>query len=95
MRAGAVAVEGDIRTAFFASWDIDQCDYMKLCSEECDQRLMNGPEMISAKMVIPYPPGFPILVLGQVITQDAIDFMRKLDVKEIHGYDEARGLQLI
>ena len=93
--AGAVAVEGDIRTAFFASWDIDQCDYMKLCSEECDQRLMNGPEMISAKMVIPYPPGFPILVPGQVITQDAIDFMRKLDVKEIHGYDEARGLQLI
>jgi arginine decarboxylase len=34
-------------------------------------------------------------VPGQVITQETIDFMRKLDVKEIHGYQAALGLQLI
>ena len=51
--------------------------------------------MVSANFVIPYPPGFPILVPGQVITRETIDFMRKLDVREIHGYDSARGLKLI
>ena len=50
---------------------------------------------MSANFVIPYPPGFPIMVPGQVITQETIDFMRKLDVKEIHGYDAAEGLKLV
>jgi arginine decarboxylase len=45
--------------------------------------------------VIPYPPGFPIMVPGQVISPETIDFMRKLDVKEIHGYQAALGLKLI
>jgi arginine decarboxylase len=45
--------------------------------------------------VIPYPPGFPIMVPGQVITAETIQFMRKLDVKEIHGYHAASGLKLI
>ena len=45
--------------------------------------------------MIPYPPGFPIMVPGQVITPDTIEFMRKLDVKEIHGYDAALGLKLL
>jgi arginine decarboxylase len=34
-------------------------------------------------------------VPGQVITADTIAFMRKLDVKEIHGYHAAQGLKLI
>jgi arginine decarboxylase len=50
---------------------------------------------VSANFVIPYPPGFPIMVPGQVITRETIDFMRKLDVKEIHGYDAAEGLKLV
>jgi arginine decarboxylase len=51
--------------------------------------------MVSANFVIPYPPGFPIMVPGQVITADTITFMRKLDVKEIHGYHAAQGLKLL
>jgi arginine decarboxylase len=34
-------------------------------------------------------------VPGQVIKPDTITFMRKLDVKEIHGYQAARGLKLL
>jgi arginine decarboxylase len=45
--------------------------------------------------VIPYPPGFPIMVPGQVIKPDTITFMRKLDVKEIHGYNAGKGLELL
>jgi arginine decarboxylase len=57
--------------------------------------LKSGPDLVSANFVIPYPPGFPIMVPGQVITQETIDFMRKLDVKEIHGYDAREGLKLV
>ena len=92
---GKIAVEGDIRTAFFRSWDPRSYEYIPLHSEECDRRLKEGPLMVSAKMVIPYPPGFPILVPGQVINQDVITFMRKLDVKEVHGYEARLGLQIL
>jgi arginine decarboxylase len=51
--------------------------------------------VIAADFVIPYPPGFPIMVPGQVVTADTIEFMRKLDVKEIHGYHAARGLRIL
>ena len=59
------------------------------------KRLKDGPVMVSANFVIPYPPGFPILVPGQVVAADTIGFMRKLDVKEIHGYDAKEGLKLV
>ena len=36
--------------------------------------------------VTPYPPGFPILVPGQVVTADILAFMSALDTREIHGY---------
>jgi arginine decarboxylase len=67
----------------------------KLHSPEIDARLAEGPELVSAKFVIPYPPGFPIMVPGQVVTKEIITFMRKLDVKEIHGYNAGRGLELL
>ena len=35
------------------------------------------------------------MVPGQVITGEAITFMRKLDVKEIHGYQAARGVKVL
>jgi arginine/lysine/ornithine decarboxylase len=35
------------------------------------------------------------MVPGQVLTPDTIEFMRKLDVKEIHGYENAKGLKLL
>ena len=38
---------------------------------------------------------FDAAVLGKIVTPETIDFMRKLDVKEIHGYERARGLKLI
>ena len=65
-----------------------------MADPEIDRRLKEGPDLVSANFVIPYPPGFPIMVPGQVITQETIDFMRKLDVKEIHGYNAARGIEV-
>src|SRR3954453_22424693 len=93
--AGKHTPEGDIRSGFFSAYKADECEYVPLFGAECDRRLREGPDMVSANFVIPYPPGFPIMVPGQVITQETIDFMRKLDVKEIHGYDAAEGLKLV
>ena len=87
--------EGDIRTAFFGAYREDQCEHIKLMSPEIDKRLKNGPELVSANFVIPYPPGFPIMVPGQVIDAETLEFMRKLDVKEIHGFDSSLGLKLL
>ncbi|MHB8270735.1 decarboxylase [Bradyrhizobium sp.] len=93
--AGAKTNEGDIRSGFFAAYNAAGCEFIRLGDAEIDRRLKEGPELVSANFVIPYPPGFPIMVPGQVITQETIDFMRKLDVKEIHGYDAKEGLKLV
>ena len=93
--AAASSNEGHMRAAFFMAYDEDNCEYVKLASKEIDERLKDGPDMVSANFVIPYPPGFPIMVPGQVIKADTIEFMRKLDVKEIHGYQAAQGMKLI
>ncbi len=83
-----------MRTAFFLAYDDENCTHVKLHGKEIDDMVRDG-RAVSAKFVIPYPPGFPIMVPGQVITEDTIEFMRKLDVKEIHGYQAALGLELI
>jgi arginine decarboxylase len=88
-------LEGDMRSAFYQAYDSNNCEHLKLSSPEVDRRLKSGPPLVSAHFVIPYPPGFPIMVPGQVIRADTIEFMRKLDVKEIHGYDAGLGLKLI
>ncbi len=86
---------GHIRDAFYMAYDAANCEFVKLASAEIDERLKSGPALVSANFVIPYPPGFPIMVPGQVITPETIAFMRKLDVKEIHGYHADQGLKLL
>jgi arginine decarboxylase len=87
--------EGHMREAFYTASDGASCEHIKLNSKEIDERLTKGPELVSANFVIPYPPGFPIMVPGQVITNEIITYMRKLDVKEIHGYNAGQGLKII
>jgi arginine/lysine/ornithine decarboxylase len=87
--------EGDMRSAFFGAYREEQCEHLKLSSPAIDKRLKEGPELVSANFVIPYPPGFPIMVPGQVINAETIEFMRKLDVKEIHGFSASLGLKLL
>src|SRR5262249_55006885 len=93
--ASSLTGEGDMRSAFFGAYRAEQCEHVKLFSPDIDKRLKEGPELVSANFVIPYPPGFPIMVPGQVITPETIEFMRKLDVKEIHGFSASLGLKLL
>lgn len=93
--AGAHTPEGDIRKGFYAAYNAEGCEHIRLNDLEIDRRLKEGPPLVSAHFVIPYPPGFPIMVPGQVLTRETIDFMRKLDVREIHGYNATQGLKLL
>ncbi len=61
---------------------------------ELRSRLSGGEVLVSASFVTPYPPGFPVLVPGQVLSEEIVHYLSKVDVKEIHGYDPELGLRL-
>ncbi len=92
-RADDVTPEGDIRSAFFLAYDENNCDYLAL-DGSVKAALDSGREVVSASFIIPYPPGFPILVPGQVVSAEILAFMRALDVNEIHGYRADLGLRV-
>ena len=92
-RFGTETSEGDIRRAFFLAYDEDKCDYLPL-DATLMERLKAGEELVSTSFIIPYPPGFPILVPGQVISPEIMSFMMALDVSEIHGYRADLGLRV-
>lgn len=83
---------GNLREAFFLAYDEDMCEYIPL--NECLNALSKNKELVSTSFVIPYPPGFPILVPGQVVSPEIIRFMIALDVKEVHGYRAELGLKV-
>ena len=83
--------EGDMRRAFFLAYRQDNLDYIPI-DGSVEQQMESGRTLVSAAFVTPYPPGFPILVPGQIVTTDILDFLKAVDVKEIHGYDRERGL---
>ena len=78
--------EGDMRRAFFLAYDSDNCAYVPLDAALLE-RVDRAPDLVSASFLTPYPPGFPVLVPGQVITRSIVSFLLALDVKEIHGLD--------
>ena len=84
--------DGDIRTAFFLSYDDDNCEYIDM--NDAAKAIKAGRELVSALFVIPYPPGFPILVPGQVISSAILEFMAALDVREIHGFRPELGFRI-
>ncbi len=84
--------EGDMRKAFFYAYDEELCEYLKI--EECEKAIQRERQVVSTAFVTPYPPGFPVLVPGQVITKEILDFMKALDVTEIHSYRPELGFRV-
>ncbi|MGA8332145.1 MAG: ornithine decarboxylase, partial [Mycobacterium sp.] len=62
--------------------------------EQIDEKLDAGIDVVSSTYVTPYPPGFPVLVPGQVFSREILQFMRDLDTKEIHGYEPNFGYRV-
>jgi arginine decarboxylase len=89
---GLPTPEGDVRRAFYLSYDDSYCEYLK--PEEIEQRVENGEQVVSTTYVTPYPPGYPVLVPGQVFSPEILAFMRSLDTPEIHGYRADLGYRV-
>ena len=89
---GEPTPEGDVRRAFYLSYDDANCEY--LSTDEVFEKLDNDIEVVSATFVTPYPPGFPVLVPGQVFSREILTFIRELDTPEIHGYKPENGFRV-
>jgi arginine decarboxylase len=86
------AGDGDLRAAFFLAFSADNGETVPL--DEAEAQLDGGRALVSTRFVVPYPPGFPILVPGQLVSRPILEFMRKLDVKEVHGFRRELGLEV-
>jgi arginine decarboxylase len=91
---GTGTPDGDIRSAYFLAYDEAKCEYFPIEDGSLEAQMDAGRDLVSTSFIIPYPPGFPILVPGQVISREILRFMRALDVKEIHGYRTDLGLRV-
>lgn len=91
-RDGTQTPEGDVRRAFYLSYDDTHCEY--LSTDEIFDKIDAGVQVVSATFVTPYPPGFPVLVPGQVFSQEILTFLRELDTPEIHGYKPELGFRV-
>jgi arginine decarboxylase len=89
---GSQTPEGDVRRAFYLAYDDSLCEY--LLHDELLDKVNAGDSVVSASFVTPYPPGFPVLVPGQVISPEVLWFVGGLDVKEIHGYRAHLGYRV-
>ncbi len=83
---------GNLRAAYFLAYNEENCEYIAI--QDCMAAIKGGKELVASSFVIPYPPGFPVLVPGQVVSEEIIRFMLALDVKEIHGYRADLGLRV-
>jgi arginine/lysine/ornithine decarboxylase len=83
---------GDMRAAFYAGYEESDREHVLIGS--AGRRLAEGKTLVSTTFVVPYPPGFPVLVPGQVVSKEIVYFLAQLDVKEIHGYNPDLGLSI-
>ena len=62
-----VLPDGDLRKAFFRGQRRGNVEYV--LGDDLRARVDAGEQPVSAGFVTPYPPGFPVLVPGQVVSR--------------------------
>lgn len=83
----------DLRRAYFMAYQEQAVAYVQLSAALLTE-IADGRVLVSASFVTPYPPGFPMLVPGQLITYDFLCYLQQLKTKEIHGYYPHKGLKV-
>src|SRR5699024_615709 len=85
--------EGDLRTAYYAGLRRQNTEHV--LPHELRRPLDNGERTDSGGFVTPYAQGCPMLMVGQIITAEVLDFMSALDTREIHGYESRLGYRVM
>jgi arginine decarboxylase len=75
-RPDPASTYGDMRAAFYAGYE--QSDREHLLLGEAARRLAEGKSLVSTTFIVPYPPGFPVLVPGQAISKQILYFLAQL-----------------
>lgn len=83
----------DLRAAHYQGIEDAHVEFVPLSSETLE-RVSSGQAWVSASFVTPYPPGFPVLVPGQIVTIEVLRYFQAIKVKEIHGYSFERGFKV-
>jgi arginine decarboxylase len=83
----------DVRSAYYQGEVEANVDFIALSSDTYAQ-VQSGRVWVSATFVTPYPPGFPVIVPGQIITTEILTFFQHIKVKEIHGFNFERGFKV-
>lgn len=84
---------GDMRRAYFLAHRPGTTRFVALDATLLG-RVRRGLALVAASFVTPYPPGFPVLVPGQVVTAGILAYLLALDTKEIHGLHGQLGLRV-
>jgi arginine decarboxylase len=93
-RDGTATPEGDARTAYFLGTNEENCEYFRIDEPAIDEVMKSGRDLVASSFLTPYPPGFPVLVPGQVVSAEILAYLRALDTKEIHGYRADLGIRV-
>ena len=83
----------DMRAAHYQGINEENVEFVPLSSDTM-QQMVSGQRWVSASFVTPYPPGFPVIVPGQIITPELLQYFQHIKVKEIHGYNFKRGFKV-
>ena len=81
-----------LRDAYYAGLDKNNITYTPITTELMQQADSDTP-LVSAGFITPYPPGFPIIVPGQLINIGTLKYLQNIQIKEIHGYHADQGLK--
>ncbi|MDX8382080.1 MAG: ornithine decarboxylase [Ghiorsea sp.] len=84
----------NIRNAYYDAYNTENIEYVQLTTENM-KRSKSGETWVSATFVTPYPPGFPLLVPGQIIDHDVLLYISKIVDDEIHGFHKELGLKVL
>ena len=82
---------GQIRQSYFEGYDPENVYYCEL--NELKGLLDNKEPAVAATYIIPVPPGFPLLVPGQLLDKPAVDFLTSLNPSEVIGLDPDLGIR--
>ena len=82
---------GDLRRAFFAGTVTENVEYHPI--EDLETTITSGRILVSANFVVPMPPGFPLLVPGQIVDRQTADFVQALPPSQVLGVDSHLGIQ--
>ena len=85
---GKIDGAGNLASAYYCAFQSGTSTWLLDRAEEKKKK--------AATFVSPYPPGYPILVPGQVITDECVEYLRSpldmgVGVGDIHGLHDTKG----